>query len=123
MATVTITALLAVLFLLAPAVDAQDTYRTVTLAEVATTLRTHVCTVGPVVYVRKQADGDIHVTLADPHAKVVAEIIPQIPLPAPRKGQRIKVCGVTRIDKWHRTAQYPAGWPELHPVTSWELAP
>ena len=80
--------------------------------EVATTKRTHVCTVGPVVYARRQADGDWHITLDDGTSKVVAEIIPQIPMPAPAKGQRIEVCGITRFDGWHK-------WHELHPVLSW----
>lgn len=98
-------------------------YKTIPLSDVATTTRTHVCTVGPVVYSRKQQDGDIHVTLDDGRAKVVAEIIPQIPLPGPKKGQRIEVCGVTRIDRWHRTPQYPQGWPEIHPVTFLAVMP
>lgn len=100
------------LALLALAQD--DGMHHVSLAAVATTTWTHVCTAGPVVYVRKQADGDMHITLDDGHAKVVAEIIPQIPLPAPKKGQRIEVCGISRYDKHH-------GWPELHPVTSWKI--
>lgn len=116
-------AVLACLVLVASSVAAQDTYRTVTLAEVATTTRTHVCTVGPVVYVRRQADGDIHVTLDDGRGRVVLEFMPQIPLTAPKKGQRIKACGVTRIDRGHRTAQFPAGWPEIHPVTSYAVIP
>ena len=115
-------ALLAILVLVASSVvasEVEEPYRSVPLAAVATTRHTHVCTVGPVVYVRRQGDGDVHVTLHDGRALVVAEIIPQIPLPAPTKGQRTEVCGITRIDRWHRTAQYPAGWPEIHPVTSW----
>lgn len=89
-----------------------DVYRMIDLAKVATTPYTHVCTVGPVTYVRKQRDGDWHVTLDNGHAKVVLEIIPQIPLPPPTKGRVVVACGITRIDKRHK-------WAEIHPVTSW----
>lgn len=90
---------------------AQD-YQTIPLAAVATTRRTHICVVGPVVYVRRQQDGDIHITLDDGETKVVLEIIPSLPLGRPQKGQRIKACGITRYDRWHQ-------WPEIHPVTDW----
>lgn len=92
------------------------TFHHVPLARMATTSWTHVCTSGPVTYVRKMADGDYHVTLDDGRAKVVAEIIPAIPLPPPRKGQRVTVCGIARWDKRH-------GWPEVHPVLSIEVRP
>ncbi len=84
-------------------------YHPVALADVATTRWTHACTSGPVVYVRKMQDGDIHITLDNGAAKVVAEIIPLIPLPPPQKGDTVEVCGITRYDKGH-------GWPEIHPV-------
>jgi hypothetical protein len=101
-----------------------DGFHTVPLAQMATTTHTHACTSGPVVYMRKQADGDEHITIDDGTSMVVVEIIPAIPLPAPKKGQRIKACGITRIDRGHRTPRYPGGWPELHPLLSWEpLAP
>lgn len=92
--------------------SAQDAYHRVPLDKVATTSWTHVCTVAPVVYVRKMADGDYHVTLDNGRAKVVAELIPQIQIPPPKKGQRVEICGITRYDKRHR-------WPEIHPVTRW----
>lgn len=85
------------------------TYHRVPLDQVATTKATHVCTSGPVVYVRKQADNDWHITLDNGRAKVVVEIIPLIPLPVPKKGQRIEVCGITRYDAHH-------AWGELHPA-------
>lgn len=110
------------LMAVAPLSAADDRFHRVPLARLATTRWTHACTVGPVVYVRKQADGDIHITLDDGVAKVVLEIIRAVPLPVPRKGQRIDACGITRIDRGHRTQQYPAGWPELHPLLSWQLA-
>lgn len=84
-------------------------YHTVALRDLATTAWTHVCLAGPVVYVRRQRDGDVHLTLDDGTAKVVAEIIPLIPIPAPKKGQRVHVCGIARIDKRH-------GFREIHPV-------
>lgn len=93
-----------------------DSYRIIPLSALATTRWTHACVIGPVVYVRRQRDGDVHITLDDGTAKVVAEIIPQVPLSRPRKGMVIRVCGVTRIDKHH-------GWPEIHPVLSWTVEP
>ncbi len=89
-------------------------YHEVPLTAMATTQWTHVCTVGPVIYVRRMADGDLHVTLDDGRARVVAEIIPALPLPRPRKGQQIRVCGIARWDRHH-------GWPEVHPVERWEV--
>lgn len=88
----------------------------VTLKQMQDTSWTHVCTTGPVVYVRGMADGDIHVTLDDGAHKVIAEIIPQLPLDKPRKGQRIEVCGIYRWDKRH-------AWAEVHPVISWQAVP
>lgn len=89
-----------------------DAYRTIPLDSLATTRWTHVCVVGPVVYIRRQSDGDIHITLDDGTSKAVLEIVPQIPLPRPKKGTVIKACGVSRYDRHHK-------WPEVHPVTSW----
>lgn len=89
-----------------------DAYRPIPLAALATTRHTHVCVVGPVVYVRKQRDGDLHVTLHDGTTTVVLEIIPQLPLARPVKGTVIRACGISRYDRHHR-------WAEVHPVTSW----
>jgi hypothetical protein len=86
-------------------------YSYLPIAAVGTTRRTHVCTAGPVTYVRQQADGDWHVTLDDGTTRLVLEIIPRLPLPVPRKGQRVWACGITRDDHDH-------GWRELHPVES-----
>lgn len=91
-----------------------DGYHAVPLAQLATTRWTHVCVTGPVVYVRKQADGDIHVTLDDGTTTVVLEIIPAVPLPRPRKGQRITACGISRFDRHHK-------WAEVHPVLRWHV--
>lgn len=76
--------------------------------------RAEVC--GPVVYVRKQEDGDLHVTLSNGRAKVVIEQIPIIPLPRPKKGQLLRVRGIVRFDKGHR-------WAEIHPAEWWEVVP
>jgi len=89
-------------------------YPRVPLAALATTRITHVEVCGPVVYVRKQRrDGDVHVTISDGKTKVVAEIIPSIPLPRPVKGQIILVHGISRYDRFHK-------WGEVHPVEWWE---
>lgn len=93
-----------------------DPYPTIPLSALATTRRNHVCVIGPVVYVRKQEDGDVHVTVDDGRTRVVLEIMPHLPLPAPKKGLVIKACGLTRFDKGHQ-------WPELHPLTSWRRYP
>ncbi|HXG88755.1 MAG TPA: hypothetical protein VNJ02_10500 [Vicinamibacterales bacterium] len=69
-----------------------------------------------VVYRRKQQDGDWHLTIAKTvkgvEHKVVVEIIPLIPLEAPRVGQVVKACGISRIDRGH------GGWAEIHPAES-----
>jgi hypothetical protein len=84
-------------------------YHRVPLEKVAASARTHIETCGPVVYVRKQQDGDVHVTLDNGKARVVVEIIPLVPLTAPKTGQTIRVRGISRFDKSHRFA-------EIHPA-------
>ncbi len=94
-------------------------YHRVTLVGLATTKWTHVEVEGLVSYVRKQADGDIHITLDDGKGTlVVLEIIPTIiPRPlTPKVGQRIRARGISRYDKGHK-------WHELHPLENWELCP
>jgi hypothetical protein len=86
------------------------------LPTVATSQQTHVETCGQVVYVRHQQDGDWHVTLAIGTVKVVAEIIPLIPLEPPKKGAWVTVRGIRRFDGEHK-------WYEVHPTESWALAP
>lgn len=88
-------------------------YHTVPLAQMATTRWTHVRTSGLVVYVRKQQDGDWHITLTEGKVKVVCEIIPALPMAPPKKGDRIQVWGIYRMDPGHH-------WPEIHPVEGWE---
>lgn len=100
--------------------DADRKYHRVPLARVATSQRTHIETCGVVGYVRKQQDGDWHITLFRGRAFVVLEIIPALPLPVPAKGQTIVARGIRRIDESHQSKRYPRGWPELHPLEAWE---
>ena len=88
------------------------TYHPVTVARLPTTTRTHVRVCGLVTLVRKEEDGDVHVRLSDGARFAVAEIVPAIPLPRPRLGQRICVDGISREDKAHR-------WFEIHPLEAW----
>ncbi len=85
------------------------TYHVVPLSRMAVSRHTHVEVCGPVTYVRRQGDGDVHVTLDDGRAKVVVEIIPSLPLPVPRKGQRVRVRGIRRVDERH-------AFVEVHPA-------
>lgn len=101
------------LLLLAQFVDVPGrTFHRTSLADLANLRypRAEVC--GPVVYVRKQQDGDYHITLDDGRAQIVLEIIPELPLPVPKKGQRIRARGIVRTDRHH-------GFAELHPVLNW----
>ncbi len=114
------------LALLAIAVDAAvdvaaegRRYWLVPLDRMATTTHTHVKICGLVTYVRTLADGDRHVTVSKGKHFVVLEVIPALPLPSPRKNQLIEAWGIARIDRGHRTSQYPAGWPEIHPLEGW----
>ena len=69
--------------------------------------------IGVVKEVRKEADGDIHIQLTDNGKLVVCEIIPELKLEPPAKGDKVRVWGIVREDLWH-------GWFELHPVIGWE---
>lgn len=99
------------LFLIALALVLPDTraYYRLSLKDLATSTRTHVEVTARVVYVRHQDDGDWHLTLEQDGVKAVAEIIPAIPFPVPKKGQRCTVRGIARYDRWHK-------WNEVHPV-------
>ena len=111
---------LAVLFLgaiTAPAHAAEDAYYPMPLAELvakrpADRVHSHLCVTGTVSSVRQEADGDFHVRLCDGGLCLVLEVIPELPLPRPKKGSRIEACGVSRWDSWH-------GWWELHPAVRW----
>jgi hypothetical protein len=101
--------MIALLLTLLALADGARTYHHVPLERVAASSWTHIETCGPVVYVRKQQDGDWHLTLAAGAATVVIEIIPAMPLAVPRKGQTIRVSGISRFDKGH-------GFVEIHPA-------
>lgn len=78
-----------------------------------TTLHRKACVVGTVVYRRQMDDEDWHVTLINERqTKLVAEIIPELPLVPPAKGEKVMVCGIASKDEHHN-------WNELHPVTYW----
>jgi hypothetical protein len=68
---------------------------------------------GPVTYVNREPDGDVHVELRAPgHSFVVLEIIPELPLAAPHDDDHITAWGIVRHDGLHN-------WWELHPLTGW----
>jgi hypothetical protein len=90
-------------------------YHAVTIERLAKPAPTHVVVEGLVVYRRKMADGDWHVTLTDAAGnKAVVEIIPAIPLEAPAKGSRVRVWGISRVDFQHK-------WGEVHPAERIEV--
>lgn len=88
---------------------------------------------GKVLYKASESDGDEHVVLVDPSVPntittlaaiaaaelefVVCEIIPELPMPngLPVLHSTITVRGIARWDIEH-------GWPEVHPVLSWQPA-
>lgn len=91
---------------------ASRTYHRVTVAQLATTKWTHVSVCGRVAFVQPEADGDMHLRLEDGAAFIVVEVVPYHPLPRPARGARIRVDGISRIDKTH-------AWPEIHPAEAW----
>jgi hypothetical protein len=102
-----------VLLVLLALVPMEDrTYHPVALAQLGQTKWTHVEVCGTVTLVKKEADGDIHIRLTEGAAFIVAEIVPYHRLPAPRKGQRICVEGISRRDGTH-------AWSEVHPIEAW----
>lgn len=89
-------------------------------------MRTHVQVEGWTTYRKKEGDGDIHLRLCeqpktrgmDRKACIVAEIIPAIPVVAPKVGQKVMVRGISRFD-----GENGHGFWELHPVESLEVLP
>lgn len=67
--------------------------------------------------VARQPDGDYHILIRPRYAPagpyLVAETIPEVQLPLPKKGDHIKIWGIVRFDILH-------DWWELHPVIGWE---
>lgn len=92
-------------------------FHPVPLDRVKASTWTHIQTCGPVVYVGKQRDGDWHITLDNGKAKIVLEIIPELPMVPPRKGQTIIAKGISRIDRGHESHA------ELHPLIGWTAVP
>lgn len=91
--------------------DSEDGYHAIAVADFARKRLTHVCTHGIVTLKKREADGDIHLRVSDGDAFIVAEIIPQLPLPAPKLHDTVEVCGTRRYD------DAPGhGWWEVHPV-------
>ena len=68
---------------------------------------------GIVTEVVHSQDGDIHINISHNNDTLVAEIIPEYPLPIPKIGDIIQIWGVTRYDIAHR-------WWEIHPVIGWK---
>ena len=89
-------------------------------------IATHVTVSGAVASVRKEADGDYHLSLCEPSGApcVVVEVIPELSADrivspksraaktrsAIRKGDLVEVTGISRWDTGHR-------WREIHPAT------
>ncbi len=80
--------------------------------------KTKVAVEGVVDKIAKQADGDYHVIIRPPYVPfsiaLVTEFIPEVTLPLPKVGDRIKIWGLVRFDELHN-------WWELHPVIGWEM--
>lgn len=94
---------------------AQRLYHEVPISGVQLLKEGHAKTCGLVTYVRKQNDGDYHITLDDLQGtKLVIEIIPLIPLKPPKKNEYIVVKGIVRFDKYHK-------WYEIHPAEEIEV--
>ena len=90
--------------------ESARTYHGVSIAELGTTRWTHVSVCGIATLVKTEDDGDVHIRLEDGKgAFVVAEIVPYHPLQIPKKGQSVRVAGISRYDRAH-------SWPEVHPV-------
>jgi len=95
----------------------ERTYHQVALADVARSSWTHICTIGIVLSVRRQPDGDWHLLLAAGPARLIAEVIPLIPIARPPIGVRVEVCGITRRDRRHHNQA------EIHPVEQLTVLP
>lgn len=97
-----------------PARAGEDAYYDTALPDLALApatahLHTHLCTVGFVASrPRREKDGDTHIRLCQGSLCVVLEAIPEAPVSLPRKGQKIKACGIQRWDSWHSWQAPPA---------------
>jgi hypothetical protein len=92
-------------------------YHPETIDSIQTSRHTHVVLVGHVAFVKREADGDVHLRLVDAHGhRVVIEIIPELPLVVPRRGQVVRVWGIRRFDN-----EAGHGWWEVHPARKLEV--
>ncbi len=80
-------------------------------------IKTKVAVEGIVEKIAKQPDGDYHIIVRPQYVPtgfyLVTEVVPEITLPLPKEGDRIKIWGIVRFDVLHN-------WWELHPVIGWE---
>ena len=90
-------------------------YHRIPLAQVPTRQFTYIETCGLVTYVtRVRTDQDLHITLecpSCPKGVVVVEIVPELTVERPRKGQWIRVRGLRHFDDWHN-------WYEVRPLNA-----
>lgn len=101
--------------------NGEDSYYTMAFPDLVTApanahIHTHVCVVGEVGSIRHEKDDDYHIKLCQGAAGsmcLILEIIPEVPMVRPHKGQRIQACGIVRFDGWHQF------W-ELHPLLTWK---
>lgn len=119
---------LAVILSLLFAGEGKRSYWPTTIAAMtgAGPVRTHIQVEGFVTYVKKEADGDVHIRLCDtPSVKgmdrarcIVAECIPLLPCQSPKKGKHLRVKGIYRFDgeRGHK-------WAEIHPAEYLEVIP
>lgn len=106
--------------------DEGRTFHAMTVTELANAkpgsdIPTHVDVAGLVVLAKHERDGDRHLKICEDStcaAFIVAECIPEFPKPCQgvRKGQWVRVKGISRYDGHHR-------WSEVHPVESLEILP
>lgn len=105
----------------------QRIYHPITIAGMASenpvnwkNMRTHIQVQGFVTYLKREADGDIHIRVCDAvgikgmdHSHcIVAECIPKLPCEGPRIGEQIIIRGISRYD-----SESPGHhWWEVHPV-------
>lgn len=79
--------------------------------------KTKISVEGIVDKIARQPDGDYHMVIRQQYIPaglfLVTEFIPEIKLPLPKEGDRIKIWGIIRFDTLHN-------WWELHPVIGWE---
>ena len=84
---------------------------------------THVQVSGWVTYRKKEDDGDWHLRICDtPQIRcmdrkhcIVAEIIPELPLTPPKRGEKVTLWGIYRYD-----GERNHNFVEIHPVIGWK---